>query len=104
MGSIKVVVQRPGEISHAIYINKELFIGECNRWVGGLSTDIMTDCGLWLVIHARTPYSSGKNLSTPFGLIYSTVLMIAKDDAGQPVSMTPPQIQTARGWLLKHSV
>ena len=46
MGSIKVVVQRPGEISHVIYINKELFIGECNRWVGGLSTDIMTDCGL----------------------------------------------------------
>ena len=57
MGSIKVVVQRPGEISHVTYINKELFIGECNRLVGGLSTDIMTDCGLWLVIHARTPYS-----------------------------------------------
>lgn len=103
MGSIKVVVQRPGEISHVTYINKELFIGECNRLVGGLSTDIMTDCGLWLVIHARTPYSSGKNLSTPFGLIYSTVLMIAKDDAGEPVSLTPPQIQTARGWLLRHS-
>lgn len=103
MGSIKVVVQRPGEISHVIYINKEYFIGECNRWVGGLSTDIMTDCGLHLVIHARTPYSSGKNLSTPFGLIYSTVLMIAKDDAGQPVSLTPEQVQTARSWLLRHS-
>ena len=70
MGSIKVVVQRPGEISHVIYINKELFIGECNRWVGGLSTDIMTDCGLHLVIHARTP----------------------------------EQVQTARSWLLKHSM
>ena len=74
MGSIKVVVQRPGEISHVIYINKEYFIG------------------------------SGKNLSTPFGLIYSTVLMIAKDDAGQPVSLTPEQVQTARSWLLKHSM
>lgn len=103
MDSIKVVMQKPGEISRVIGIDKDNLIGECSRLVGGLSTDIMTDCGLWLVIHARTPYSSGKNLSTPFGLIYSTVLMIAKDDDGNPVSMTPPQIQAARGWLLRHS-
>lgn len=104
MERIKAVMQKPGEISRVISIQKDNFIGECNRWVGGLSTDIMTDCGLHLVIHARTPYSSGKNLSTPFGLIYSTVLMIAKDDAGQPVSLTPEQVQTARSWLLKHSM
>ena len=104
MERIKAVMQKPGEISRVISIDKDNFIGECNRWVGGLSTDIMTDCGLWLVIHARTPYSSGKNLSTPFGLIYSTVLMIAKDDAGQPVNLTPEQVQTARAWLLKHSI
>ena len=103
MDKIKAVMQKPGEISRVISIDKDNFIGECNRIVGGLSTDVMTDCGLLLVIHARTPYCSGKNLSTPFGLIYSTVLMIAKDDAGQPVSMTPPQIQAARGWLLRHS-
>lgn len=103
MERIKAVMQKPGEISRVISIDKDNFIGECNRWVGGLSTDIMTDCGLWLVIHARTPYSSGKNLATPFGLIYSTVLMIAKDDAGQPVSLTPEQVQTARSWLLRHS-
>ena len=104
MDSIKVVMQKPGEISRVISIQKDNINGEFNRLVGGLSTMVMTDCGLWLVIHARLPYVSGKNLSTPFGLIYSTVIMTATNQDGQHVSLTPAQVQTARTWLLKHSI
>ena len=57
MERIKAVMQKPREISRVISIQKDNFIGECNRWVGGLSTDIMTDCGL----HLAFPRTRGRD-------------------------------------------
>lgn len=103
MDSIKVVMQEPGEISRVISIQKDNINGEFNRLVGGLSTMVMTDCGLWLVIHSAVMNFSDRNLMAQWGLVYGTALMTATDETGQHVSLTPAQVQTARSWLLRHS-
>lgn len=101
-GKIKAVLQRQGALSEIVSI--ENTIGEMNRIVGGLSEVVtIPENGLSLVMNVNTDRRRKKpTLKTLWGRIYGTVLITATED-GQYVSLTPEQIQSARGWLLKHT-
>lgn len=97
---VKVVIQHPGEISRIAEIENS--ISAVNDIVGGLSTVVTTDCGLYLIFHMQI-WISKPNIKTLFGDIYGTVIMAACEN-GSFVSLTPEQIHTARSWLLKHTI
>lgn len=97
---IKAVVQRPGEISKITHINAA--IEGFNRIVGGASARVTLGIGrLFLVLNN---YGGGDpNITSDFGILHGTVLVVAMDN-GLYVSMTVEEIQTARSWLLRHSL
>lgn len=97
---IKAVIQKPGEISEIISIDST--IEAFNRTVGGASARVALGVGrLFLVMNN---YGGTKpNLMTDFGIIQGPVIIVAMDN-GLFVSMSIEEIQTARSWLLKHSV
>ena len=97
---IKAVIQKPGEISEIVSLDGT--IEAFNRTVAGASARVALGVGrLFLVMNN---YGGTKpNLMTDFGIIQGNVIIVAMDN-GLYVSMTVEEIQTARSWLLKHSV
>lgn len=99
--TIKAVIQRPGEISEIV--ETENTVEALNELVGGMSTAVtIPDNSLTLIMNMNSNRRGTPNLKTLWGRIYGTVLITATED-GQYVSLTPEQIQSARGWLLKHT-
>ena len=98
---IKVVIQRPGEISGIIEIKND--IEAINAIVGGQSTAVtIPENGLKLVMNISSKIIGNPTLKTLWGKIYGTVIVTAADN-GKFISLTPEQIQAAREWLLKHT-
>ena len=97
---IKAVVQSPGEISKITQISDT--IEAFNREVGGASARVALGVGkLFLILNN---YGGTKpNLMTDFGIIQGPVIVVAMDN-GLYVSMTAEEVQTARSWLLRHSL
>lgn len=97
---IKAVIQRPGEISEIV--ETENTVEALNELVGGMSTAVtIPDNSLTLIMNMNSNRRGTPNLKTLWGRIYGTVLITATED-GQYVSLTPEQVQSARGWLLRH--
>lgn len=100
-GKIKAVIQKPGEISEIVEIENS--IEEMNRIVGGQSTRLtIPENGLALIMNMYSNRRGTPNLKTLWGRIFGTVVVAAKEGSNY-VSLTPEQIQSARGWLLKHT-
>ena len=99
---IKAVLQRPGELSEIVSIDNT--IGEMNRIVAGMSTAVtIPDNSLTLVMNVNTDRRHKKpTLKTLWGRIYGNVI-ITNMDGNHYISLTPEQVQSARGWLLKHT-
>ena len=97
---IKAVIQKPGEISEIVSLDGT--IEAFNRTVAGASARVALGVGrLFLVMNN---YGGTKpNLMTDFGIIQGPVIIVAMDN-GLYVSMSIEEIQSARAWLLKHSV
>lgn len=99
--TIKAVIQRPGEISEIV--ETENTVEALNELVGGMSTAVtIPDNSLTLIMNMNSNRRGTPNLKTLWGRIYGTVFITAMED-GQYVSLSPEQIQSARGWLLKHT-
>lgn len=97
---IKAVIQRPGEISEIV--ETENTVEALNGLVGGLSTAVtIPDNSLTLIMNMNSNRKGTPNLKTLWGRIFGTVV-IAKDTKGEFISLTPEQVQEARGWLLRH--
>ena len=100
-GKIKAVLQRQGALSEIVSIDNT--IEEMNRIVGGMSTAVtIPDNSLTLIMNMNSNRRGTPNLKTLWGRIFGTVIIAAKEQNGY-VSLTPEQIQSARGWLLKHT-
>ena len=98
---IKVVVQKPGENSQISEIVNDT--ETMNSITGGLSTVItIPENGLKLVINA-CKCNKDLNLRTLWGEIYGNVIITAMNN-GKHISLTAEQCQSARAWLLKHSI
>lgn len=97
-GKIKIVIQCPGELSRAIWMK-----GHMNDVLSGHTTVVtIPENGLRLVFNMYSDRRGKPNLKTLWGKIYGTVLITATEGKHY-VSLTPEQIQAARGWLLKHT-
>lgn len=99
--TIKVVIQRPGELSVVARIAQS--IEELNALVGGMSTAVtIPDNGLKLIMNVNSKRRRKPTLKTLWGRIYGTVLIMAAD-GDTFIDLTPDQVQSARGWLLRHT-
>ena len=99
---IKAVIQRPGEISEIV--ETENTVEALNELVGGLSTAVtIPGCIGKLVMNVNIDRRHKKpTLRTLWGRIYGNVI-ITNMDGNHYISLTPEQIQSARGWLLRHT-
>ena len=98
---IKVVIQHSGDISEIA--KTEGTLEALNRIVGGMSTKVtIPENGLKLVFNMYSDRRGTPNLKTLWGRIFGTVLITAME-GNQYISLTPDQVQSARGWLLKHT-
>lgn len=98
---IKAVLQKPGEISEIVEI--ENTVEALNELVSGMSTAVkIPDNSLTLIMNMNSNRRAKPNLKTLWGRIFGTVVIV-KDTKGELISLTPEQIQSARGWLLKHT-
>ena len=97
---IKVVLKLPGEISRVTWIT-----GSMNDILTGGVTDVtIPENGLKLVMNMHNHRNNAEyNLRTLWGRIYGAVIVTAMEN-GKYISLTPEQCQSARAWLLKHSV
>lgn len=97
-GKIKIVLQIPGEISRAIWMT-----GHMNDVLNGHTTVVtIPENGLSLIFNMYSDRRGTPNLKTLWGKIYGTVI-VSKLEGRNFVSLTAEQIQSARGWLLKHT-
>ena len=97
-GKIKIVIQCPGELSRAVWM-----IGHMNDVLNGHTTVVtIPENGLSLVFNMYSDRRGTPNLKTLWGKIYGAVL-ITRMEGKHYVSLTPAQIQAARGWLLRHT-
>ena len=98
---IKAVLQKPGEISEIVEI--ENTVEALNELVSGMSTAVkIPDNSLTLIMNMNSNRRGTPNLKTLWGRLFGTVVIV-KDTKGEFISLTPEQIQSARGWLLKHT-
>lgn len=98
---IKTVIQRPGMISEISEIENS--IESINKVVGGISTEVtIPENSLKLIINVNSDRKGIPTLKTLWGRIFGTVIIVTKD-RDTYISLTPEQIQSARGWLLKHT-
>lgn len=97
---IKIVIQCPGEISRVTW-----FSGNMDDVLsGGVTAVTIPENGLKLIMNMRHLRSKEQlNLKTLWGKIYGAVV-VTVTDGDKYVSMTPEQCQSARAWLIKHSV
>ena len=78
-------------------------IEELNALVGGMSTAVtIPDNGLKLIMNVNSKRRRKPTLKTLWGRIYGTVLIMAAD-GDTFIDLTPDQVQSARGWLLRHT-
>lgn len=98
---IKAVVQSPGENSTISRIDDT--IEALNRIVGGASARVALGVGKLFLILNNFGGAAKPNLMTDFGIIQGPVIVVAMDN-GLYVSMTAEEVQTARSWLLRHSI
>lgn len=97
-GKIKIVIQCPGELSRAVWMK-----GHMNDVLNGHTTVVtIPENGLSLVFNMYSDRRGKPTLKTLWGRIYGTVI-VTKLEGRNFVSLTPEQIQSARGWLLKHT-
>ncbi len=98
---IKAVIQRQGEISEIV--ETENTVEALNELVGGMSTAVtIPDNSLTLIMNMNSNRRGTPNLKTLWGRIFGTVVIV-KDTKGEFISLTPEQVQSARGWLLRHT-
>lgn len=98
---IKCVFQRPEMVSEISEIENS--IETINSIVGGISTEVtIPENGLKLIMNVNSDRKGSPTLKTLWGRIFGTVIIIAKD-RDTYISLTPEQIQSARGWLLRHT-
>lgn len=98
---IKAVIQRQGEISEIV--ETENTVEALNELVGGMSTAVtIPDNSLTLIMNMNSNRRGTPNLKTLWGRIFGTVVIV-KDTRGEFISLTPEQVQEARGWLLRHT-
>ncbi len=99
--TIKAVIQRPGEISEIV--ETENTVEALNELVGGMSTAVtIPDNSLTLIMNMNSSRRGKPNLKTLWGRIYGTVV-VTKMEGRDFISLTPEQVQSARGWLLRHT-
>lgn len=97
-GKIKIVIQCPGELSRAVWMK-----GHMNDVLSGHTTVVtIPENGLSLVFNMYSDRRGKPNLKTLWGKIYGAVL-VTRMEGKHYVSLTPEQIQAARGWLLRHT-
>lgn len=98
---IKAVIQHTGALSEISEIENS--IEAVNRIVGGLSTEVtIPENGLKLIMNVNSKRKGNPNLKTLWGRIFGTVIIAAKGE-NRYISLTTEQMQSARGWLMKHT-
>lgn len=100
---IKVVFQSPGDISKVITIENDL--KPMNELIGGYLETLTLSNGLVLIMdeEGRLKGLPDNIRCVQVGTIVGPVFITAAD-GDEFVSLTTEQIQTARAWLLRHSV
>ena len=100
---IKVVVQHPGEISRIVSVPDTL--EALQKLVGGYIEVVSIGRGLLLVLNEEGRLRGMKEnvRCVQYGTIVGTVFVTAAD-GDEFRSLTTEEIQSARAWLLKHSV
>lgn len=98
--TIKVVLQRPGEISEAVLIrdNQQGFL----KVLGGVYQS-MTVPDIGLTLFFRVFAGSNKANITMGDLTIKGNVFIVKTEGKAHINLTNEQIQSARGWLLRHT-
>lgn len=97
---IKIVIQCPGEISRVTWFSGDMQ----DVLTGGITAVTIPENGLKLVMNMHHKRNNEYlNLKTLWGRIYGAVI-ITSMDGNKYVSLTPEQCQSARAWLIKHSV
>ena len=99
---IKAVMQRPGQLAEIVEI--ENTAEALNQIVGGMATGVIIpdDRRLLLFMNTNSSRKGTSTLKTLWGRIFGTVIIVARAE-DEWFSMTPEHIQSARGWLLKHT-
>ena len=98
---IKCVFQRPGRISEVITIPETL--DSFQNLVGGNIETLTLTNGFVIVMNEEGRYRGMKpNIECYAGVIVGNIF-ITKAEGDHFVSLTPEQIQSARGWLLRHT-
>ncbi len=100
-GKIKVVFQRPGELSKVLCIPNTLEAFQ--QLVGGYIETLTLPSGFVIVMNEEGRLKGLRaNIISYAGVIVGNVV-ITKAEGEDFVSLTPEQIQAARGWLLRHT-
>lgn len=103
MERIKVVMQKPGEISRIVEIPNTL--SAMQKLVGGY-IEVHPICNSLLIVMDEEGRFKGLPETiccVQYGRIVGTIFVTAAD--GEEFrSLTAQEIQAARGWLLKHSM
>lgn len=101
---IKVVLQNPGEISRIVTVSNTL--EALQDMIGGYIEMHSLSNGLVLVMdeEGRLKGLPENVRCVQYGTIVGTVFITAADDEGELISLTPEQCQSARAWLLRHSI
>jgi len=98
---IKVVFQRPGKLSEIRTIPNTLEAFQ--QLVGGYIETLSLPNGFVIVINEEGRLKGLRaNIICYAGVIVGNVV-ITKAEGEEFVSLTPEQIQAARGWLLRHT-
>jgi hypothetical protein len=98
---IKVVLQRPGHISEVVAIPNTL--EALQQLVGGYIEPLTLPDGFVIICNGEGRYLGLQpNVNTYAGVIVGNVVITKAEGEGF-VSLTPEQIQAARGWLLRHT-
>lgn len=102
-GKIKIVFQWPGTISSIATISNTL--EAMQKLVGGYIETVSLPNGLILVMDEEGRLKGrGENVRcVQYGTIVGTVFVTAAD-GDEFRSLTTEEIQSARAWLMKHSV
>lgn len=98
---LKVVLQRPGHISEVVAIPNTL--EDFQQLVGGYIETLSLPNGFVIVMNEEGRLKGLRaNIICYAGVIVGNVVITKAEGEGF-VSLTPEQIQSARGWLLKHT-
>lgn len=98
---IKCILQRPGELSQIITIPNTL--EAIKQLVGGYIETLTLPDGFVIICNEEGRYLGLQpNVNTYADVIVENII-ITKAEGEDFVSLTPEQIQTARGWLLRHT-